>query len=518
MVPLIAFDSYLTFHHSFAARSLRSLRARRDNSSIGTGPTGSPEVPFLNSKDSMPDNPEAALLNDVHSRLNPTRVRRLHRPRSIAEVQSLVRQAAADGLPVAICGARHSMGGQQFGTDAVQLDMSLMNRVLTVDSSRRTSRIESGARWPDILQGLRAAQVGVRVPLTFRQKQTGADRLSLGGTLSVNAHGRGLRWPPIVSEIASFLIVDYGGEIHRCSRRENPELFRLAIGGYGLFGVVVEIELRLVPRRKLERVVELTSLDDIAATFEARNREDFEYGDFQFMTDSTSEGFMNHGVLSCYRQVADDREVTASRVELAPDDWLRLLHLAHSDKASAFEHYARHYRGTHGQVYLSDEHQLGVYVEGYHDSLDREQDVPASEMISELYVPRDRLTDFMATCKRDFREHSVDFIYGTIRLIEEDEETFLPWARKPFGCVVFNLHVRHDETGIAKARTDFRRLIDRALERGGSFFLTYHRWATREQLLEAYPELPGFLAAKKQYDPDERFQSDWYRHLLATLR
>lgn len=456
-------------------------------------------------------------VNDIHSRLNSTRVRSVHRPTSVEEVQALIRSACADGVAVAICGGRHSMGGQQFGSDAMLIDMTGMNRILSIDHAARTARIEAGAQWPEILTGLQAAQLDVRVPLTFRQKQTGADRLSLGGALSVNAHGRGLRWPPFVSEVASFMMVDAAGAVLRCSRRENAELFRLAVGGYGLFGIVVEIELRLVPRMKLERVVEITTLDDIATTFADRIRDHFEYGDFQFLTDSAADGFMNQGVLSCYRPVSDDREVTASRVELAPDDWLRLLRLAHTDKASAFELYARHYHATHGQIYCSDLHQLGVYVDGYHDTMTEDDGVTCSEMISELYVPRDRLTDFMQACRQDFRTHNVDFIYGTIRLIAEDEETFLPWARQPWACIVFNLHVRHDDDGIAKARADFRRLIDRALERDGSFFLTYHRWATREQLLTAYPELPAFLAAKTRFDPEEIFRSDWYDYLRATV-
>lgn len=119
---------------------------------------------------------------------------------------------------------------------------------------------------------------------------------------------------------------------------------------------------------------------------------------------------MSRGVLSCYRPVADEREVTASHVELSPDDWMRLLRLAHTDKTAAFEAYARHSRGTHGQVYSSDLHQLGVYVDGYHDVLDAADAPRSSEMISELYVPRDRLTDFMQACRDDFRAHGVESI------------------------------------------------------------------------------------------------------------
>jgi FAD/FMN-containing dehydrogenase len=68
-----------------------------------------------------------------------------------------------------------------------------------------------------------------------------------------------------------------------------------------------------------------------------------------------------------------------------------------------------------------------------------------------------------------------------------------------------------------KARRDFRRLIDRALELDGSFFPTYHRWPTQEQWLKAFPQLPEFLRLKLKYDPEERFQSEWYRELRNTF-
>jgi hypothetical protein len=88
----------------------------------------------------------------------------------------------------------------------------------------------------------------------------------------------------------------------------------------------------------------------------------------------------------------------------------------------------------------------------------------------------------------------------------------MAWAKESYACVVFNLHVAHTEAGIEKAKTDFRLLIDRAIQAGGSYYLTYHRWATREQVLSCYPQFPDFLRLKKRYDPAEVFQSDWYRH------
>lgn len=133
-------------------------------------------------------------------------------------------------------------------------------------------------------------------------------------------------------------------------------------------------------------------------------------------------------------------------------------------------------------------------------------------MISEIYVRRNALTSFMEDVRRDFREHDVNLIYGTLRFIEKDDETFLPWARERYVCVIFNLHTQHDPAAVKKTTRDFRRLIDRGIQYGGSYFLTYHRWASREQVLACYPQFPEFLRLKRKYDPEERFQSDWYRH------
>jgi FAD/FMN-containing dehydrogenase len=131
-------------------------------------------------------------------------------------------------------------------------------------------------------------------------------------------------------------------------------------------------------------------------------------------------------------------------------------------------------------------------------------------MISEIYV-RGALSAFLAEVRDEFRANAVNLIYGTVRLVERDDESFLAWATQPWACVIFNLHVAHDEPSLAKAAEYFRRLIDRGRQHGGSYYLTYHRWANRIEMAAAYPNFPEFLRLKRQYDPEERFQSDWYR-------
>jgi FAD/FMN-containing dehydrogenase len=83
--------------------------------------------------------------------------------------------------------------------------------------------------------------------------------------------------------------------------------------------------------------------------------------------------------------------------------------------------------------------------------------------------------------------------------------------------VVFNLHVDHSAAGLQKARRDFRKLIDRAAEFGGSYYLTYHRWATRDQIERCHPRMRDFLRLKREYDPAGVFSSDWYEHHARLL-
>jgi hypothetical protein len=209
----------------------------------------------------------------------------------------------------------------------------------------------------------------------------------------------------------------------------------------------------------------------------------------------------------------------AGQRALSRDDWQRLIYLAHTDKAAAFEQYSKHYLATSGQIYYSDAHQFADYADGYHKALDDRLGSahPATEMITEIYVPRDLLFDFMAAAAEDFRANDVNVIYGTIRLIERDDESFLAWATDRWACIIFNLCVVHTPALIEKAAEDFRRLIDRAIERGGKYYLTYNHWATPEQVETCYPQFREFLALKGKHDPAERFQSNWYRHYRELL-
>ena len=454
------------------------------------------------------------VLNDVHSKLNPTRVDRVLSPRSEEEVIRAVKRAKREGKAISISGGKHAMGGQQFGEGTIHLSMSKMNDVLAFNRQKGIVRVEAGVQWPKLIDYLIKEQEGEWPQWGIAQKQTGADRLSLGGALSANIHGRGVRFKPIIQDVESFTLVNAEGELLTVSRSENKELFGLVIGGYGLFGVIATIDLRLIPRTKVQRVVEVVSVIDLPKKAKQRIEDGFLFGDFQYKTDSRASDFMQVGVFSTYKPVPKDTPIPEQQKTLTSDKWNKLIGLAHADKGKAFDFYSRYYLGTNGQVYWSDTHQMSYYDDGYEEYV--KAVMPAyttgSLMITEANVPIDKIQEFLRRVADDSRKHDVNIIYGTVRLIQKDDESFLPWAKQDFACVIFNLRVEHSDAGRRKARADFRRIIDRALEFGGTYFLTYHRWARKEQTVKAYPEFSEFLKLKRKYDPQERFQSEWYRH------
>ena len=458
------------------------------------------------------------VVNDIHSQLNSTAVHEIIQPTAVEEIQAAVVAAAAEGRAVSIAAGRHAMGGQQFGEGTVLLDMNRFNRVIAFDAEAGIVEVESGIQWPKLIAYLLDAQIDQERQWGIIQKQTGADRLSIGGALAANVHGRVLGRKPIIDDVESFTLVDGDGQILTCSREENADLFRLAIGGYGLFGCIYSVTLRLVPRRRVERVVEVRDVDGLAEAFARRVSEGYVYGDFQYATDPRTDLFMRRGVFSCYRPVEDpapagSAEERAVNRELGERDWAQLVYLAHADKSKAFEAYAAYYLSTNGQRYWSDEHQMSYYLDDYHPALDRQLGSgPATEGITEIYCEREALERFMAEVRTYARRDAVDIVYGTVRLIERDGESVLAWARKPYACVIFNLHIEHSASGRARARDAFRRLIDIGIAHGGSYYPTYHRHALRRQVEACYPQFAEFLARKRQHDPAARFQSDWYRH------
>src|SRR5437899_12554898 len=285
--------------------------------------------------------------------VNRTRIRELLRPGTRDELAAVLRSASVKGLSISVSGCQHSMGGHQFATDSICIDTRSLGRVISFNQEHGLIETEAGIQWPQLIRTYLDAQANSAKQWGIAQKQTGADTFTLGGSLSSNVHGRGLAMKPLISNVESFNLINADGKSIRCSRDENHELFRLAIGGYGLFGLIESVTLRLVPRQKLRRVVEIIRASDLPKRFEERIAQNFLYGDFKFSVDEKATDFLQRVVFSCYQPI-NEREPIVAKKELRDDDWLELLRLAYTDRGKAFKRYSDYYLSTNGQTYWSD--------------------------------------------------------------------------------------------------------------------------------------------------------------------
>src|SRR5258708_7477842 len=121
-----------------------------------------------------------------------------------------------------------------------------------------------------------------------------------------------------------------------------------------------------------------------------------------------------------------------------------------------------------GQTYWSDTNQLSAYLPNYAQKIrDQLGGDESSRIITEIYVPRPALPDFLAQASNLLRSNHTTVIHGTVRLVEKDNESFLAWAKEPYACIIFNLLTLHSLGGIEPSRLSFRGLIDFAIALGG---------------------------------------------------
>lgn len=464
------------------------------------------------------------MVNDVHSGLNPTRVSAIAKVDSLEAIRDAIKSAKLSGKGLSICGARHAAGGQEFHTDGLLIDTTDFNRVTGFDREAGLLTVQSGIRWSALCAELDKMQADTSDPRKDRQKrqqsahlwginqkQTGLNSLTIGGTLGANAHGQGLLLKPFVGDIESLMIINAEGERLNCSRTQNQELFSLVVGGYGLFGLVTEVTLRLIPRQKLKRRVHHIDVTEIPENFQKSVNQGSRYGHCQLNVNEKSPDFLTSGVFVAYEEVPLDTPITA--VDIDEQNWRNIVELVHTDKATAYDLYAKSVTDTDNRVDWADSWQNNFYRSGYHQALDSKlhQEISGSEVLSEFYVPLADLPTFLRRAKDYFLANNQNIIFSSIRFIEKDDETFIPWARERYACIVLNFHTSHSRASIQSTMTAWSKLIDIAISFRGSFYLTYQHVANKQQLLSCYPRFEEFLQLKLKYDPYEIFQSDWYQ-------
>ncbi|RST52802.1 FAD-binding oxidoreductase [Variovorax sp. MHTC-1] len=434
------------------------------------------------------------------TRLYTVEVERVATPRSREAVRDAI--VSWPGL-IAVGGGRYSMGGQVAVAGGLHIDMREMNRLVWLRPETKTVRVEAGMRWRDLQDHIDAHQLSVQTMQSYAN-------FTVGGSVSVNAHGRYVGHGPVGHSVRALQLVLAGGEIVEVDRRRRPELFRAAIGGYGAVGVITEVELALDDNVRIERTVEVVALRDYPAWFEREVR--IANGCLLHNADLAPPYFDEASAVSWRRS---DKPLTVA-ARLVPRN--------------------RSYRLEQGMAWAVTELPSGdalqrKYVRpmlfdrpevvwlNYEASLDLRSLEPASRrastyVLQEYFIPTQHFLVFATEMARIIRKHQAKVLNVSIRHSPIDEVSMLPWAREEVFSFVVYYKQRTDSQALEDAGRWTREMTDAALKCGGTYYLPYQLHATRAQFAAAYPQADAFRTVKRAADPRGRLSNAlWQRYL-----
>lgn len=440
---------------------------------------------------------------DDASRLNLTKVKGVWTvPVDAADPEKqlagLLGKAREEGLRISIAGARHTMGGHTIYPDGIVIDM-LSFKHMELDERRGILTVGSGAVWADVIRYLDARGRSVEV-------MQSNSSFSVGGSISANCHGWQFGRPPIASTVDSFRLMEADGSVVRCSRDENPELFSLALGGYGLFGVILEVDLRVIENKRYRIERRLLPVADGLAEFDSSAGDADGAQMIYGRMNVARNGFLDEMVVN--RLQTDENGPIPALAEPEPYRFKRTIF-----RGSASGDYGKRLRWNAesklqpkiGGEFFSRNQLLNESVEVFQNRSDRSTDI-----LHEYFLPSSGALSFVESTREIVSRHEGNLLNVTVRSLNKDTDTFLRYADGHMVSFVMLFVQERTAEAEASMETMTRELIDASLLHGGRYYLPYRLHATREQFDAAYPMGRAFFRKKRVHDPGELFQNQFY--------
>lgn len=472
------------------------------------GRAWTPGLSQLDGVDRIGPGPEGLVLNDA-SELMATPIHIHQRPTThgdalIEAFRAELTAAQAENRAVCASAARHSMGGQSIPRDGHAITVD--DAWLEPDTGARTYRVNGGARWRNVISALD--------PLGYSPAvmQSNHD-FGVAATFSVGAHGWPVPYGPMGATVREIRMVLPNGDLVTASRSENTQLFQMAMGGYGLTGLIVDLTVDMVPNQHLTPAFETMASADFPARFRAAvddPAKPMAYGRLNV----TRETLFDEALLVTYTPTDDQSDIPAA----TESGWL-------SHAASYL------YRGQVGREGMKDwrwwvETSLGPRFAGpsTRNSLMNEpivtlddRDPSRVDILHEYFVPFDAFDGFLQACRDVIPDAFVEFLNVTLRYVAADTDSFLPHSPTPTIAAVMSFTQEMTARAEADHQRMTRALIERILDLGGRYYLPYRPHATQAQFTRAYPRAPELAARKREIDPQLTLRNNLWDRYMATL-
>ena len=448
----------------------------------------------------------------LHLRLTDARrvysavARTIEAPRSVAEIRSALQRAWRDGVPICMMGTGHNLGGHAFVNGAMVLDMRRFNRVLSLDKEQKRVTVESGITWDRIQEAVSPSRLAL--------KSMQSDNIfTVGGSLAANAHGRDTRFPTLVDSVLGFRILMADGSVKSVSRTENQDLFRHAIGGYGLYGIILDVELELVEDCVYEQSSAVIPLRGLVEYFEREVRENPQTELFLARPSISPASFLDDTIVTLWRrtdrtrkgifQLDHERNVARDRFLFGLSrkyQWGKTLRW-HAERFIA--------GGASRKTIVSRNNAMRPPVSSV--KMLEHNSTKDADVIQEFFIPIPRFITFMDGMRRILQEDGANLLGVTLRYVKANNETALSYApREDTVAVILYFNEECSMEGRTKGDELIKRLNRLTLDNEGTFYLTYLRDLDRDSLKLAYPGIDAFFEKKHAVDPEGRFTSRFF--------
>jgi FAD/FMN-containing dehydrogenase len=412
-----------------------------------------------------------------------------------ARLRREIAEAKANRRPLAVSAARHSMGGQSLPRDgqAITLDINRCEP----DRANKLFRVNGGIRWHQVIEHLN--------PIGFSPAvmQSNSD-FGVAATFSVGAHGWPVPHGPFGSTVRSIRLMLASGDIVTCSRTENAELFRMAMGGYGLAGIILDMDCEMAENRLMKPTYEVMRAEDFASRFYdlATRSKDVQmiYGRLNV----AREEFFREALLIRYQEQPASGVIPINRGGGIMSQILRDVYRAQigSEPAKRLRWFAE--RSVAPSIGKGDSrnnlmNEPVLNLEGH--------DPARTDILHEYFVAPERFGDFLKICRDVIPKSTLEFLNVTLRYVQKDDVSLLAYAKTDRIAAVMSFSQRMNGADEEEMVRVTEELIERIGDIGGSFYLPYRLHARRDQVHKIYPNAAQFVRLKKQYDPDLVFRN-----------
>lgn len=456
-------------------------------------------------------------------------------PASIQDLRQIIEFARYHQLSISLKGTNHTHGGHNRlrqnssgHPNGIQIDMLKMNQIVELNQLDRSLKVQAGATWAQIAEYLN--QFGFAI-----KTEQSSNIFSVGGSLSANIHGRDI-YGPIIRSVKSLTLMDARGQLHVLSPKENHELMRAVIGGYGAFGIIVDVTLSI----------------DKNYVYQAKTFKEMSVEKYVHEVSSLSH---KPNQLMHYARLNLSGKNPLSLVTAV--EWIPLANQAISEDWSGWR-----YKKSEPNLKISTQimnlmrnpksmflgwqvkdlldEQFGLPMNGDWKTKNNIQNNPVHflfdhfynkknsvDILQEYFIEPERLAeliDLIRTVRDDFHLNLMNVTIRYIPRVRPSENSILsPYSETSDQLAVvlyFNVQESKSNQNGDLVQYDGRvwteKLINGVIKLNGSFYLPYHQWWTDRQFGLVYGNgLKTFKKLKKKYDPDNVFSSDFTQRLMS---